>query len=210
MAYEFKDKALERRALTHRSFGEANNERLEWLGDSLLYAAVSEILWRRFPGLSEGTLSEARVALIRNDTLAAAAKRAGFQDRVRLGTGEKGAHKPSILAAALEAHLGAAKLDGADPVAVTEELLALEFDKVARVLEVDGEDAFKPAKTRLQEIVQGEGNPPPVYTSQGADASGRWFRVECDIGGRRFYGEGPSVRRAGEAAARTALEEVGK
>ena len=210
MPHEFKDKALEARALTHRSFGEANNERLEWLGDSLLYAAVSEILWRRFPHLSEGTLSEVRVALIRNDTLAAAAKRAGFHERIRMGGGEKGGHKPSILAAALEAHLAAAKLDGADPVALTAEMLALELDKVARVLEVDGEGAFKPAKTRLQEIIQAKGNPPPVYTSQGADASGRWFRVECDVGGRCFYGEGPSVRRAGEAAARAALEEMEK
>ena len=213
MDYKFRDEALEQTALTHKSFGKPHNERLEWLGDSLLSAAVSEILWRRFPSLSEGTLTEMRISLVRNETLAGAALRAGFAERIRLGRGEirgkrgKKLDKKSILAAAFEAYVAAVKLDGGDPAAAAAWLLSEEIEAAARILKEGPANAFRPAKTRLQELMQRHGRPLPEYLSwefkrrRGLPH----FRVDCTVEGQVFQGFGKSIRRAGDDAAKKAL-----
>ena len=213
MIHKFKDKALEQTALTHKSFGRPHNERLEWLGDALLYAAVSEILWTRFPDLDEGVLTELRVSLVRNQTLAGAARRAGLAERLRLGAGEdgnKGREKDSILAAALEAHIGAASLDGGDFRALVAALLAEEIEARARLLKTDGADVLKSAKTRLQEVLQKAGKPAPSYRSRESFRGGRpFFHAECEADGRVFCGEGGTVSAAEKLAAALALDELG-
>ena len=212
MIHKFKDRALERRALTHKSFGRPHNERLEWLGDSLLNAAVSEILWARFPELDEGALTELRVSLIRNATLAAAARRAGLAERLRLGAGEEannGRAKDSILAGALEAHIGAVRLDGGDVRGLVLALLEEEIEHRATLLESGGVDSLKSAKTRLQEVLQKAGRPAPLYCSAESVRGGRpFFRAECSADGRIFHGEGGSVSAAEKLAAERALEAL--
>ena len=207
--HKFRDPELEQTALTHKSYGRPHNERLEWLGDSVLGLAVSRILWERFPDTDEGILTEIRVALIRNDTLAGAARRAGFPERLRLGESERateGRNKKSILAAALEAYLGALYLDGGDPAAAARELLAHEIEELARSLERDGATALKDAKTRLQEALQKAGHPLPAYENRTYLRAGRpYFRVSCLADGKTYEGRGKSISRAEKAAAEAAL-----
>lgn len=217
--HKFRDAKLERLALTHRSMGVPNNERLEWLGDSLLNAAVSEILWRHFPELPEGTLSETRMMLVCNETLAEAARRAGFGPRVRLGRAELssksrrgardvGRNKKSVLASALEAYVAAVRLDGGDAMALTEALLDKEIRAARGALRSGESDVFKPAKTRLQELVQADGRALPEYLSwEFTSARNRpYFRVDCRVAGEVFRGFGSSIRGAGEQAAKRALD----
>src|SRR3954466_11731829 len=115
IGYRFKDPDLLLRALTHRSYSAAHNERLEFLGDSVLNCAVALQLYRKFPDLTEGELSRLRASLVSQPSLAAGAGAAGFGDHLRLGEGEMksgGARRPSMLADAVEAVIGAAFLDG--------------------------------------------------------------------------------------------------
>ena len=220
----FRDPELERVALTHKSAGEPNNERMEWLGDSVLNAAVSEILWRRFPDTPEGVLTNTRMALVCNETLAEAAERAGFSRRIRVGGAElagqgrkrqggrrrKKPSKPSILAAALEAYVAAVRLDGGDPLAAVSVLLDREIAAAISALETGEPDVFKPVKTRLQELRQAEGKPPPEYlTWEFANRHNRpYFRVDCKVDEAVFQGFGKSIRRASDAAARKAMEAL--
>src|SRR2546423_8051540 len=114
IGYRFKDPNLLLRALTHRSFSAAHNERLEFLGDSVVNCAVALQLYRKFPDLSEGELSRLRASLVSQPSLAAIAQSAGFGNYLRLGDGELksgGARRPSMLADALEAVIGATFLD---------------------------------------------------------------------------------------------------
>ena len=115
LGYRFADPALLRTALTHRSFGTPNNERLEFLGDGILDFVIASLLYQRFPELPEGDLSRLRANLVRQDTLHQLAKSLELGQSLRLGEGELrsgGAERPSILADALEAILGAIYLDG--------------------------------------------------------------------------------------------------
>ena len=115
IGHRFSDPELLRRALTHRSYGPAHNERLEYLGDSVLNCVVALELYRKFPDLPEGELSRLRAHLVNQQSLAGAAQRSGLGARLRLGEGELksgGARRPSILADATEAVVGAAFLDG--------------------------------------------------------------------------------------------------
>ena len=209
IGHRFSDPELLRRALTHRSYGPAHNERLEYLGDSVLNCVVALELYHKFPDLPEGELSRLRAHLVNQQSLAASAQRLAFGARLRLGEGELksgGARRPSILADAVEAVVGAAFLDGGFNAA----------RNVVRVLLGGAIDAIDPAvsgkdpKTLLQEYLQGRKLALPQYavvTTRG-EAHEQQFQVECVIPelGIRSLGEGASRRSAEQGAARQAYE----
>ena len=209
---QFDDEALLERALTHRSRGQSNNERLEFLGDSILNHIIAESLFMRFPDCSEGDLSRMRAALVKGDTLAALARDLGLEEWVRVGQGElkSGARRrDSILADAFEAIVGAILLD-----AGLDELRARVLDWYAsRLAEVSPELTAKDAKSSLQEYLQGRGCQLPQYrlkASEGQDHC-QEFLVECVIQEPSIctQGRGSTRRRAEQAAASAALEAIG-
>jgi ribonuclease-3 len=211
LGHRFADPAHAARALTHRSFGAPHNERLEFLGDSLLNCAVATILYERFPQLPEGDLSRLRAQLVKQASLFEAAQRLGLGDLLRLGEGELksgGFRRPSILADALEAVLGAVYLDsGFDAVrGAVGRLLAEPLDSAAR------EPVHKDPKTALQEDLQGRKLPLPRYTVMGIDgeAHDQTFSVECRVDelGIAVRGAGTSRRAAEQDAAAQALALV--
>jgi ribonuclease III len=207
LQHQFGDRQLLARALTHRSFSADHNERLEFLGDSVLNLAVAALLYERLEALPEGDLSRVRANLVRQETLHQLAIGLGLPELVRLGEGEMrsgGSRRPSILADALEALLGAVYLDAGYPVA--EALVRRLFDKV----EINPTMAAtaKDPKTELQEWLQGRKMKLPVYrvaATLGA-AHKQTFDVECEIAelGAVERGIGAS-RRAGEQAAAAAM-----
>ena len=209
LGHRFTDPELLRRALTHRSFGASHNERLEYLGDSVVNCAVALELYQRFPALSEGELSRLRANLVNQQSLAAIAQRFSFGEQLRLGEGELksgGARRPSMLADAVEAVIGAVVLDGGFDAA----------REVVRVLFGGALDAIDPAasgkdpKTLLQEFLQGRRLALPQYSvvATRGEAHQQWFEVECAIPelGIRSLGEGTSRRSAEQEAARRAYE----
>src|SRR5690242_14865655 len=154
LRYEFRNAELLRQALTHRSHSAAHNERLEFLGDSVVNCAVALALYRKFPALSEGELSRLRASLVSQPSLAEIARRHQLGELLRLGEGELktgGARRPSILADVVEAVVGAAFIDGGFDAAnaIVETLFR---DALAHI---DPHSAGKDAKTRLQEYLQG-------------------------------------------------------
>ena len=190
-------------ALTHRSFSAEHNERLEFLGDSVLNLAVSALLYERLQSLPEGDLTKVRASMVRQDPLHRLALDLGLPALLRLGEGEvraNGRQRPSILADALEAVIGAVYLDAGYPVA--EALVRRLF----RDVEINPSlaAAAKDAKTELQELLQGRRMQLPVYrvvATLGA-AHKQTFDVECEVAelGLVERGIGAS-RRAGEQAA---------
>jgi ribonuclease-3 len=209
--YRFDEPSLLELALTHRSAGGANNERLEFLGDSILNHVIAENLFRRFPEAREGELSRMRAALVRGETLAEVARELGLGDYLRLGSGERksgGHRRGSILADALEAVLGAILLDGGTEPCRT--CVGRWFD--ARLAAVSDTAVEKDAKTRLQEWLQGRGRPLPEYRLLAAEgeAHARRFRVLCRLRDPDLSveGGGSSRRRAEQAAAGKALDRL--
>ena len=209
LGYRFARAELLEQALTHRSHGAAHNERLEFLGDSLLGCVIAEELYRRFPQLSEGKLTRLRASLVRADALAELARELELAPLVRLGEGELAASaepRPSILADALEALFGAVLLDGGYPAARDAVLAAV----ATRLERLDPERAAKDAKTELQEKLQAARRPLPVYrlvSVQGA-AHRQSFEVECNAGEVSARGSGSSRQRAEQEAARALLERL--
>ena len=209
LGYRFARAELLEQALTHRSHGAAHNERLEFLGDSLLGCVIAEELYRRFPQLSEGKLTRLRASLVRADALAELARELELAPLVRLGEGELAASaepRPSILADALEALFGAVLLDGGYPAARDAVLAAF----ATRLERLDPERAAKDAKTELQERLQAARRPLPVYrlvSVQGA-AHRQSFEVECNAGEVSARGSGSSRQRAEQEAARALLERL--
>ena len=209
IGHRFTDPELLRRALTHRSFGASHNERLEFLGDSVLNCVISLELFARFPELSEGQLSRLRANIVNDQALAAAAKGLEFGAQLRLGEGELrsgGAGRTSILAGALEAVIGAVYLDGGIDRA-REAVLAL----LGRTLDaVDPAISGKDPKTLLQEYLQARRHALPQYAvvATRGEAHEQQFQVECVISelGIRSLGEGASRRSAEQEAARQAYE----
>ena len=211
IGYRFNDAELLLRALTHRSFGAAHNERLEFLGDSVLNCAIALELYRKFPDLSEGELSRLRASLVSQPSLAAIANAHGFGEYLRLGEGEVksgGARRPSMLADAVEAVIGAAFLDGGFGPAhgVVRALFG-------RVLErIDPSTTGKDAKTLLQEYLQSRRLPLPRYSVVAihGEAHEQLFQVACEIPDLdiRSQGEGLSRRSAEQEAARAAYERA--
>ena len=213
LRHRFGDDAILAEALTHRSAGRPNNERLEFLGDSILSSAISEALYRRFPGAHEGEMTRWRAELVREPTLAAIARELGLGDRLNLGPGELksgGFRRDSILADALEAVIGAAFVDagwdGARSLVLS--LFAARLDAIA------AEKPPKDAKTRLQELLQGNGHALPRYelADTRGDDHDKVFVARCSIDalGIAADGEGTTRRSAETAAAEAALAEIGR
>lgn len=208
---EFADPALAERALTHRSFDGPNNERLEFLGDSILNFIIAEELYRRFPHAQEGDLSRMRARLVKGETLADIAREFHLGECLLLGSGElkSGGHRrESILADALEALIGAFYLDaGMDRC--RERVLAWYEVRLDQL--VPGE-INKDAKTRLQEMLQARGKPLPVYhlIDTHGEAHRQVFEVACEVPSlaTRFTGSGATRRAAEQAAAQAAIARL--
>lgn len=211
LGYRFSDEALLVRALTHRSFGADHNERLEFLGDAVLSTAVSAMLYERFAGSDEGDLTRVRAHLVREETLHRAALSIGLPAAVRVSEGEArggGAQRPSILADALEAVIGAAFVDGGFGPAHA--LVQRLFGDVIATTEIDR--WTKDAKTELQEWLQARKLPVPAYriAATRGQAHAQTFEVECAVPalGLTEAGEGRSRRSAEQEAARRMLESL--
>jgi ribonuclease-3 len=207
LQHEFANPKLLAQALTHRSFSADHNERVEFLGDSVLNLAVAGLLYERLKDLPEGDLSRARANLVKEDTLHKLAVVLGLPDMLRLGEGEAksgGQQRPSILADALEAVIGAVYLDAGFDKA--EQLVRRLFKdvEVNPQMKAIGKDP----KTELQEWLQGRKMRLPLYRVVGTTGAAHMqtFEVECEIAefGRAERGIGAS-RRAGEQAAATAM-----
>ena len=202
--YRFADQQLLEEALTHRSWGVNNYERLEFLGDSVLNLVVSSRLFELNPGASEGDLSRMRARLVRGESLTDIAGGLGLGKRLILGEGEMksgGFHRASILADAFEALLGAIFLDS-DYASCRTVILDL-FDPL--IEQLPGIEELKDAKSRLQEWLQGRGRPLPEYTllrEEGANHVKK-FHVQCRIAddGSVMEASGSSLRKAEQAAA---------
>lgn len=211
LGHTFRDPALLRRAITHRSHAADHNERLEYLGDSLLNCAVAIILYERLPGLTEGDLSRLRAGLVNQSSLYEIAQSLELGDELLLGEGELksgGFRRPSILADGFEALLGAVYLDaGFDAVrGVVEALFAGQVDRARDA------PPGKDPKTALQENLQGRRLPLPRYTvlDIGGEAHRQVFRVECRVDelGVAGTGEGASRRAAEQQAAEAVLAQL--
>ena len=211
LGYRFRQPDLLQRALTHRSFGAEHNERLEFLGDAVLSAAVSSLLYERFAGLDEGDLTRARAHLVREDTLHRVAVELGLPDTLRLSEGEArggGAQRASTLADALEALIGATFVDGGFEPAYA--LVRQLFGEV--IATTDIERWSKDAKTDLQEWLQARRLPVPSYRilATRGQAHAQTFDVECAVPvlGLAETGEGRSRRAAEQNAARRLLDSL--
>jgi ribonuclease III len=211
LGYTFKDFSLADQALTHRSFGNSHNERLEFLGDSIVNFVIAEALYQRFPGVQEGDLSRMRARLVRGETLAAIAREYKLGDCLNLGSGELksgGFRRESILADALEALIGAIYLDGG-LAACRDRIIAWYGERLDQM--APGE-INKDAKTRLQELLQARAQALPVYLllDTRGDAHNQQFHIACDLPALklRFTGSGSSRRSAEQAAAQAALEHL--
>lgn len=211
LGYGFGRPELLRQALTHRSFGSPHNERLEFLGDSVLNCSIAAYLYQRFPAMKEGELSRMRASLVRQETLADIARSLALGDYLNLGEGELksgGAGRPSILADALEAIVGAIHVDAGFEAArsVIEHLYAPALSRI------DPADTSKDPKTALQEILQGRHLPLPRYAllATHGEAHAQEFEVECVIPelGVRSTGRGGSRRIAEQQAAQRAIAVI--
>ena len=212
LGHQFADPRLLEQALTHRSRGAENYERLEFLGDGVLGCAMAGELYARFPQLSEGKLTRLRASLVREEALAEVAKTLGIGEFLRLGEGELAAGpepRPSILADALEAVLGAVFLDGGYEAARRTVLSA--FGPLINRL--DPERPAKDAKTRLQESLQAKHRKLPQYrvVAVQGEAHKQSFEVECYVVelDLRANGTGTSRQRAEQQAAKAMLEKLG-
>jgi ribonuclease-3 len=211
IGHRFADPALLRTALTHRSFGTPNNERLEFLGDGILDCVIAAVLYHRFPTLPEGDLSRLRANLVRQESLHRLAQQLEIGKVLRLGEGELksgGATRPSILADALEAIFGAIYLDAGFDTASS----AISRLYASMLDELKPGQFQKDAKTRLQEWLQGRKKPLPRYVlleTSGA-AHEQSFVVACEIDqpALRTQGCGSSRRIAEQNAAEAALKAL--
>ena len=212
LGYEPRDRALFVVALTHRSADGPNNERLEFLGDSVLNLLLSERLYREFPTATEGDLSRLRARLVSEEPLADLALEMKLGELLRLGSGELktgGFRRQSILADAFEALCGALYLDGG--LEAVREKLGPMFE--ARIAALPEPATLKDAKTRLQEHLQANGRPLPVYAVKRTtgEPHAQIFLVSCVVPQSDVVteGEGPSRRRAEQVAAQAALAALG-
>jgi ribonuclease-3 len=216
LSYRFRDPTLAQLALTHRSIGKPNNERMEFLGDALLGAVVAEMLYEAHPRASEGELSRLRAQLVNGQALAVIARELELGDGLKLGPGELksgGFRRESILADAFEALLAAVYIDGGFDACsrVVRELFRPRIDALPK--------SSKDAKTRLQEWLQGRGLALPTYELQGSHGEdhAKIFDVSCSITEPlpiTAAASGPSRRAAEQDAADIVLaqlqEQLGK
>ncbi len=209
--HSFADPTLCCAALTHRSAGGAHNERLEFLGDSILNCAVARMLYDAYGQADEGTLSRQRASLVSGETLAQIAAELGIGEHLRLGTGELksgGFRRASILADALEALLGAIFLDAGFDAAAG----AVRRILGPRLSDLPAVGALKDPKTRLQEALQARGFSLPVYTltAVAGEAHAQVFTVHCEVAmlGLQATAQGVSRRRAEQLAAERVLASL--
>jgi ribonuclease-3 len=207
LQHEFSNATLLTQALTHRSFSSDHYERLEFLGDSVLNLAVSDLLYTRLGSLPEGDLSRVRANLVKQDTLHQLAVSLCLPDVMRLGEGEVrsgGQKRPSILADTLEAIIGAVYLDGGFAAAQALVFRLFESVEINPTMDAIGKDP----KTELQEWLQGRKMKLPLYkvvATIGA-AHKQSFDVECEIPELRLTERGiGGSRRSGEQAAASAM-----
>lgn len=212
VGYAFNNSDSLLQALTHRSFGIPHNERLEFLGDSVLNCAIAEALYARFAGIQEGDLSRLRANLVRQETLAEIAQNLHLGKYLRLGEGELksgGFRRPSILADGLEAIFGAIFLDGGFEKA-RKSILHLYHPYL---ISLDPSSTGKDPKTALQELLQGRRLPLPQYQLRATrgEAHAQEFEVACQIPelGINTTGCGSSRRAAEQQAAKKAFELAG-
>lgn len=211
LGYTFRQPRHLQQALTHRSFGTPHNERLEFLGDSVLNCVIAQLLYTRFQELPEGALSRLRANLVRQQSLFEIATRLQLGALLRMGDGEVksgGRNRPSILADGLESLFGAIFLDGgfAEAERVIHALYA------PQLADIDPQLPAKDAKTLLQEALQSRRLPLPAYELAGTvgDAHAQTFRVTCSIPALRIFtrGEAASRRAAEQCAAQTAYNLI--
>jgi len=202
--YTFQDASLMMMALTHRSFNAQHNERLEFLGDSILSFLIAQELYQRFPKIDEGDLSRLRAQLVKESSLSSIATSMGLGDFIQLGEGElksAGWRRPSILADTLEAIIGGIYLDaGIEPA---HQFVLRFFEK--QLNEIDPKLIQKDAKTLLQELLQSQKSDLPIYTvvSIEGEAHSQSFTIECIIkkSNIKTQGIGQSRRIAEQEAA---------
>lgn len=211
LGHVFTQPQLLQRALTHRSYAPEHNERLEFLGDSILGCVIAKYLYSTYPHLSEGELSRLRSNLVKEDTLVILAQQLNLGNQLKLGEGERksgGFRRPSILADAVEALFGAVFLDGGF-AAAEQAVLNLFIPYLERV---DVQTLGKDAKTLLQEYLQARRAPLPTYSVVGTqgEAHAQSFQVECSIPSLKITtrGEGTSRRNAEQQAAQAAYQII--
>jgi ribonuclease-3 len=211
IGYQFNNHSLLEQALTHRSHGSQNNERLEFLGDGVLNFIIAHQLFQRFPKLSEGDLSRMRAQLVKEPTLCEIAIGLNLGEHLRLGEGElksAGWRRPSVLADAFEAMVGAAYLDGGFEAA--EQMVIRLFTDLLEKL--DPKSIGKDPKSMLQEHLQSRKVDLPEYKvlATEGEAHCQTFRVQCHISRLNIstIGEGTSRRAAEQQAAELAYKKV--
>jgi ribonuclease III len=211
LGHGFRDATLLEAALTHRSAGRHNYERLEFLGDAVLNFTVAVLLFREYPQADEGELSRYRAALVSGRTLAELAGELGLGEQLRMGEGELktgGFRRGSMLADALEALFGAIYLD--DGVEAAARVIEALF--AGRLCGLPGAQELKDPKTRLQELLQARGLPLPAYAVETVtgEPHEHWFVASCVVPALdvRALGEGSSRRRAEQEAAQRVLENL--
>ena len=209
LGHTFNDEKMLIRALTHRSAGSRHNERLEFLGDSLLSMVIADALFHRFPKVNEGDMSRMRATLVREKTLAELAREFELGEYLILGPGELksgGFRRESILADAVEALIGAVYLD--TDIEQMRTMLLSWYE--GRLNDIQPGIDQKDPKTRLQELLQGKRKSLPTYTVVDVigEAHNQKFTVHCQIDGvpEPVVGIGTSRRKAEQSAAEHALE----
>ena len=214
LGYQFKDTALLDLALSHRSVGMKNNERLEFLGDSILNYVIGEDLYHRFPDVQEGHLSRLRARMVKGATLAELGIEFGLSEHMKMGAGELksgGYRRESILADAVEAIIGAIHLENNSDMSVCKRVILSWY--LSRLEKLSVKDTLKDPKTRLQEYLQSRKQALPQY--EVVDVKGlshqQTFYVECTIesSGSIAKGQGTSRRIAEQVAAAEALIVLG-
>jgi ribonuclease-3 len=211
--YQFRQADLLEQALTHRSYSrQRNNERLEFLGDSILNLIISNHIYKRFSAADEGDLSRIRASLVKEETLAEVARRIGLGDYIYLGGGELksgGFRRASILADALEALIGAIYLDS-DYIQTEAAVLHLYRERLENI---DADANLRDPKTRLQEYLQANKNSLPRYQVEQTTgkAHDQVFTVSCELVDldRQSNGTGSSRKKAEQQAAQKILDSIG-
>ena len=211
IGHDFNNQALLTQALTHRSFGSSNNERLEFLGDGVLNFIIASQLYLTFPKLDEGDLSRLRAHLVKEPTLGELALKLNLGEALRLGEGElksAGWRRPSVLADALEAMIGAVFLDAGFDAA--EAVVIKLFTPLIAL--IDPKSIGKDPKSLLQEYLQAKKIDVPSYEVLAieGEAHCQIFRVECKVAKFNIstQGEGSSRRAAEQEAAKLAYQQI--
>ncbi|QCI18805.1 ribonuclease III [Buchnera aphidicola] len=212
LGYTFTHKDLLRQALTHRSASSNHNERLEFLGDSILSFVIANALYQHFPSIDEGDMSRMRATLVRGNTLAEIAYEFDLGEYLQLGQGELksgGFRRESILANTVEALIGSIYLDS--NIKTVEELILKWYEK--RLEKISPGDTQKDPKTRLQEYLQSKHLSLPTYfiVKVCGEAHNQLFTIHCEISikSKLFVGKGTSRRKAEQDAAKKALIQLG-